>query len=134
AAMVIGTNPWLKEKMSFIVLSLVLLSSLVNFLWINPFIEEGRSEPWKSAAEKLYEFEAQEPIYCGVPSYLNYYLEKQGALQAQAPEGRKENSNFWYLKSPYLKEEPDFRSLEMKQHIDLKQGFVLMQFVAKEGN
>lgn len=93
----------LNDKNKTIVFSIVVVSILINFFFINPYIEENHREPWKKIAQDIakFNYSNSDKVYTEVDLYLNYYLEKNDHMKANKLPSIVEENSFWYLKSPY---------------------------------
>jgi uncharacterized membrane protein len=127
----LGETKLISIKIKIISFSAIIGSILINFFFINNFIDEGRSEPWKEVAQDLAKLnkEDKEKVYSIQSFHLNYYLKKQH-LQESSPYFEVEHQeSFWYLHTPYEKMLPSFeKNLMVLKRINYGNKFALTHY------
>jgi uncharacterized membrane protein len=121
---------WLKMQGKRIVFSLVIISILINFFFINEYTKGLHKEPWKAISEDLARENHKDlnPIYSEVGFYLDYYLEINKHPQSKAIQQVIEGNSFYYLHSPYDENRLEVDGYEVISQMDYGKGFVLYRY------
>jgi len=126
-----GETKLINKKIKIISFSAVVLSILINFFFINKFIDKGHSEPWREVAQDLekYNKNGDKKVHAVMNLHFNYYLKKyklQNSTQYSKPE--KEES-FWYLETSYDESPPSFdKNFKVLERIKYDKKFVLTHY------
>lgn len=130
ASFFLGETKLINLKVKMISFSVIVISSLINFFFINKYFDEGRSEPWREIAQDLTRFnkDGEEKIYTSEHFYLNYYLKKHGLQKSTPYTASKQKKSFWYLHTPYEKISPIDKNFIIIEKINYKNKFKLIHY------
>jgi 4-amino-4-deoxy-L-arabinose transferase-like glycosyltransferase len=123
----------LKRRGKAIVFSLVFISILVNFFFINDYSKGSHEEPWMEIATDISLLNSQldNEIYTEQSFYLNYFLKMENHKDALSIQKPNDEYPFWYLVTPYDNGKLITEGYTIMDETDYGKGFVLYYF---EGN
>ncbi len=101
----LGETKIISQKIKTISFSVITISVLVNFFFINKFIQNGRSEPWREIAQDIAKLNkvSDEKVHAVLNFHLSYYLNKYGLESSTAYSKPEPQETFWYVQTSYEK-------------------------------